>query len=154
MKLDKKKNSLFFCYGISFILSYDSLLMCMTEHIASSPGREIPINVKSMHCGTCHSCVLSADDKVFASAIVTDKLRITRCCRHVYWICHGCFIVNIILCRKDLFTIHSFTGNTGRYQPVCNCVHQTRDQLCFCKYQRYAPVVHKLCRFIIVMILI
>lgn len=99
MKLDKKKNSLFFCYGISFILSYDSLLMCMTEHIASSPGREIPINVKSMHCGTCHSCVLSADDKVFASAIVTDKLRITRCCRHVYWICHGCFIVNIILCR-------------------------------------------------------
>lgn len=100
MKLDKKKILfLFFFNGISFILSYDSLLMCMTEHIASSPGREIPINVKSMHCGTCHSCVLSADDKVFASAIVTDKLRITRCCRHVYWICHGCFIVNIILCR-------------------------------------------------------
>lgn len=100
MKLDKKKILfLFFFNGISFILSYDSLLMCMTDHIASSPGREIPINVKSMHCGTCHSCVLSADDKVFASAIVTDKLRITRCCRHVYWICHGCFIVNIILCR-------------------------------------------------------
>lgn len=92
--------------------------------VVSSPGREIAINVKSMHCGTCHSCVLSADDKVSASAIVNDKLPITICCvLGMSWLFHCKYYVVWDFCGvKNFLTIHSFTGNTGMsywYAFVC-----------------------------------
>lgn len=95
--------------------------------VVSSPGREIPINVKSMHCETCHSCVLSADDKVSASAIVNDKLPITICCvLGMSWLFHCKYYVVWDFCGvRNFLTIHSFTGNTGmRYWYAFVCINR------------------------------